>query len=231
MINYNELPLFPLQVVLYPEMPLPLHIFEPRYREMILRCREENSPFGVVLIRSGEEVGEAALPHTVGTLARITHFEELPDGRMDILVMGEARFRVRETHLRHPYLTAQVELLTEAEREPDSVQPTLEAASELFKDYVRALFARTGRTLSTLQLPQEPQHLSYAIAAFLPISLGEKQQLLEIGAADMRLEREIEILGRELEAQSTLPMTDSEEEAGVVVPVDMQALRRLSSRN
>lgn len=231
MVNYQELPLFPLEVVLYPEMPLPLHIFEPRYREMILRCREENSPFGVVLIRSGEEVGEVAVPHTVGTLARITHCEDLPDGCMNILVMGEARFRVLETHLRHPYLTARVDLLSEPGREKVGVQLTLEAASELFKDYVRVLFARTGRTLSTLQLPQEPQHLSYAIAAFLPISLAEKQQLLEIAATDVRLEREIEILGRELEAQTALPETVLEEEQDKIVPVDSQALRRLSSRN
>jgi Lon protease-like protein len=229
MVNYEELPLFPLHVVLYPEMPLPLHIFEPRYREMILRCREENSPFGVVLIQDGEEVGEAALTHPVGTTARITHYEEMPDGRMNILVLGETRFRVLETRQRHAYLTAHVEPLEDAE-DTASVLPTFETVSGLFKDYIRALFGRTGRTLSTLQLPQEPVHLSYAIATFLPISLGEKQDLLEISGAETRLEREREILSREMEAQTAIGDV-VEEEHGVILPADAQALGRLSSRN
>ena len=231
MPNYDDLPLFPLHEVLYPEMPLPLHIFEPRYREMILRCREENSPFGVVLIQTGEEVGEAALTHSVGTTARITHFEEMPDGRMNILVTGETRFRVREVRLRHAYLTARVEPLAEAEHAPASAGPALEAVSGMFRDYVRALFAQTGRTLSTLQLPQEPARLSYAIATFLPIPLSEKQGLLEIGRAEARLEREIEILGREMEAQGALSDGGDGAERGVILPADAQALGRLSSRN
>jgi Lon protease-like protein len=231
MPNYNDLPLFPLHVVLYPEMPLPLHIFEPRYREMILRCREENSPFGVILIQHGEEVGKAALTHSIGTTARITHYEELPDGQMDILVMGETRFRVQEIRQRHAYLTACVEPLDEAETIPIAVEPTVETVSGMFKDYVRALFAQAGRTLSILQLPQEPARLSYAIATFLPISLSEKQGLLEINGTETRLERELEILSREMEAQDAFANISPPEEHGVIVPADAQALGRLSSRN
>ncbi len=230
MTNYEDLPLFPLHVVLYPEMPLPLHIFEPRYREMILRCREENSPFGVVLIQDGEEVGAAALTHHVGTTARITHYEELPDGRMEILAVGEARFRVLEVRQRHAYLTARVEPLDESWDAPAGL-PTFETVSGMFRDYIRALFAQTGRTLSTLQLPQEPVHLSYAIATFLPISLHEKQGLLEIAGTQTRLEREMEILGREMEAQTSLTDVVAGDERGVILPADALALGRLASRN
>jgi Lon protease-like protein len=231
MINYNDLPLFPLHTVLYPEMPLPLHIFEPRYREMVRRCREDNSPFGIVLIQTGEESDSAVFAHSVGTTARITHLEEMPDGCMNILVTGETRFLVLETQRHYAYLTARAQPLDEPVGDPQPLAPLQDAVGRLFKDYVRSLFTRTGRTLSTLQLPQDPCHLSYAIATFLPIGLSEKQRLLEAASAEDRMEQEIEILGRELEAQASLETPDGERRPGVVLPVDSQALARLSSRN
>ena len=154
MVNYDDLPLFPLHVVLFPDMPLPLHIFEPRYREMMMRCREENSPFGVILIRDGEEAGDVAVPHLVGTTARITQFEEMPDGKMNVLVFGETRFRVTRTSHDKPYLCAEVEPLGEESGDPALVAPAAEAVADLFKEYLRALFAMTGRSLSALQLPR-----------------------------------------------------------------------------
>ena len=181
MVDYDDLPLFPLHVVLFPDMPLPLHIFEPRYREMVMRCREENSPFGVVLIQDGEEEGGQAVAHLVGTTARITQFEEMEDGRMNILVFGETRFRVTRTSYDKPYLSASVEPLDEAEDDPVRVEPATEAVAGLFKKYLRALFAMTGRSLGALQLPQEPAYLSYAVASVLQVPLAEKQSLLEIG--------------------------------------------------
>src|SRR5437867_720934 len=90
----EEIPLFPLNTVLFPGMPLPLHIFEPRYREMIGVCSDEDRPFGVVLIREGMEVGEAAKPFEVGTMAKIIGIDRLNDGRMNIVTVGTRRFRV-----------------------------------------------------------------------------------------------------------------------------------------
>src|SRR4051812_43493059 len=90
----EELPLFPLNTVLFPGMPLPLHIFESRYREMITVCSRDERPFGVVLIREGQEVGEPAEPFTVGTMARIVGVDRLPDGRMNIVTVGTQRFRL-----------------------------------------------------------------------------------------------------------------------------------------
>src|SRR3982751_4980512 len=104
-----ELPLFPLNQVLFPGMVLPLHIFEHRYREMVAHCIEEKLPFGVVLIEKGQEVGESVTPHRVGTAARIVRVERLDDGRMNIKTVGIERFRIKQLHYTHSYLTGTVE--------------------------------------------------------------------------------------------------------------------------
>jgi Lon protease-like protein len=233
MVDYDDLPLFPLHVVLFPDMPLPLHIFEPRYREMVMRCREENSPFGVILIRDGDEAGDEAVPHLVGTTARITQYEEMPDGRMDILVFGETRFRVTRASHDKPYLSAKVEPLDEEMGDLCLVQPAAEAVAGLFRKYLRALFAMTGRSLSALQLPQEPAYLSYAVASVLQVPLAEKQSLLEIVGTARRLEHEAAILRAEIKAQDALQETFGarSEDEGLILPADTQALGRLSSLN
>ncbi|MEZ4622859.1 MAG: LON peptidase substrate-binding domain-containing protein [Caldilineaceae bacterium] len=112
-----DLPLFPLKnVVLFPGMVLPLHIFEPRYREMINRCIDEQLPFGVVLIEEGTEIGEAATPHRIGTGAKIIRVERLEDGRMNITALGTERFQIQEVHHDRAYLTATVEVATHNQR-------------------------------------------------------------------------------------------------------------------
>ena len=233
MVNYDDLPLFPLHVVLFPDMPLPLHIFEPRYREMILRCREENSPFGVILIRDGEETGEEAVPHLIGTTARITQYEELPDGAMNILVFGETRFHVTRTSHGKSYLTGQVEPFAEKIGDPQQVLQASEAVADLFKQYLRSLFAMSGRSLSALQLPQGPEYLSYAVASVLQVPLAEKQRLLEIADTAGRLTEEAALLRVEIEAQENLleVVNAHSETEGLILPVDTQKLGRLASLN
>lgn len=233
MVDYDDLPLFPLHVVLFPDMPLPLHIFEPRYREMVMRCREEKSPFGVILIRDGDEADRKAVPHLVGTTARITQYEEMPDGRINILVFGETRFRVTRTSYDKLYLCAQVEPLEEETGDAGQIQPVAEAVAGLFKKYLRALFAMTGRSLSALQLPREPAYLSYAVASVLQVPLAEKQSLLEIAGTTRRLEQEAEILRAEIEAQDALQgAVDARSAAeGLILPVDTQELGKMSSLN
>lgn len=234
MVNYDDLPLFPLHVVLYPDMPLPLHIFEPRYRKMVQRCREENAPFGVVLIQNGKEAGNGAIPCSSGTTARITVAEEMSDGRLNIEVVGETRFRIIETFNHRPYLTAKVEPFWEQTTDPLLLQSPFDTAGGLFKTYLKTLFALRGRSLSTLQLPQEPEYLSYAIASVLQIALGEKQRLLEMTATERRLQREIALLGEEIEAQATLRAMQRTLQIGtdsILQPVDIEALGKFSSLN
>jgi Lon protease-like protein len=111
----RALPLFPLHSVLCPGIALPLHIFEPRYRTMIGRCLEEGTPFGVVLIRDGREVGPLANHIAeVGTTAVIRQAGRYPDGRLDIVTVGERRFRIASVDAgREPYLVGDVEELDE----------------------------------------------------------------------------------------------------------------------
>jgi Lon protease-like protein len=227
MVNYDDVPLLPLPVVLFPDMPLPLHIFEPRYREMILRCREEKSPFGITLIQNGADMGAEAVPRQVGTLARITQYEELPDGRMNILVFGASRFRITRTFHDKPYLSASVSLLQEQQADADAIEPMFDSVATLFRAYLQSLFAMTGRTLSTLQLPQEPEYLSYAIASVLQVPPQEKQALLEITETKQRLGREIEILKAEIDIQNTLQSVVG----GLSIPVDTQELGKMASLN
>src|SRR5512137_1544687 len=110
-IGVIELPLFPLNTVLFPGQMLPLHIFEDRYRLMIRRCLAEDLPFGVVLIKRGSEVGAEAEPHEVGTIARILKSSHQSDGTIDIVTVGQERFCI--DHLIHdqPYLRGEVKTL------------------------------------------------------------------------------------------------------------------------
>ena len=103
-----HLPMFPLNVVLFPGMMLPLHIFEPRYREMINHCIDTKSPFGVLLIKEGQEVDGLATPHSIGTAARIVNVKHETDGRMNIMAVGTQRFEVNGFDRSHAYLSADV---------------------------------------------------------------------------------------------------------------------------
>lgn len=232
MTNYDDLPLFPLHVVLFPEMPLPLHIFEPRYREMILRCREENSPFGITLINHDSDSGEEAAACQIGTTARIDQYEELPDGRMNILVFGETRFQITRINHDKPYLSAQVQPFGDEVRDAGQLSEAVSTVSQLFRTYLQKLLAMTGRSLSSLQLPSEPENLAYAIASVLQVPLPEKQCLLEMTVTEERLTREMEILQTEIEAQNALQsFLGDENSSSVTFPVNAQELSKFSSLN
>src|SRR5918911_264681 len=117
-ILYN-VPVFPLNTVLFPSLPLPLHIFEERYRLMIGTCAVTDREFGVCLIKEGVEVGGPAEPFAIGTVARIAEIERLPDGRMNLLTFGTTRFRILEIVRREPYLIGRVASLERTADQPD----------------------------------------------------------------------------------------------------------------
>lgn len=194
----RQIPLFPLQVVLFPGGLLPLHIFEPRYRTMVKFCLENESEFGIVLIKEGEEVGEvgeAATPHEVGTAVRILHVEHLDDGRMHIITAGEYRFQVLEVQEDLSYLTGRIRMLDDPETETEAVSKSLTTETEeLYKAYE----ALSSRLIFGWQPPEEqpddPRELAYQVGIRLRISLEEKQTLLETIPLEKLLTREIEIL-------------------------------------
>lgn len=196
------LPLFPLeQVVLFPGMSLPLRIFEERYKVMIGACQVTDQLFGVVLIRSGLEVGEPAEPEHTGCTARMVRVDRIPDGRMHILTIGEERFRLTGPARTMPegYLVADVELLPE----PTSVSVDTELIGKVraqFARYQQAILGLTGRgdPVSAPELPSDPVKLSYRIASTLYVDPHERQKLLETDEVGARLQQELELLKREM---------------------------------
>jgi len=178
----QTIPLFPLHVVLFPGMPLGLHIFEPRYLEMIDACRQAGQPFGVVLIRQGDEAfGPLAEPYRVGCKADISQVEELPDGRLNIAVDGTQRFRVVSLDESRPYLTAEVEDLPL--RGADAPEARHQASQLLLPVgiYMNAVMPDANRPPVFLwEPPQGSEAQLFFAAAALQLPAIEKQALLEI---------------------------------------------------
>jgi Lon protease-like protein len=175
-----ELPLFPLHSVLFPGMPLYLHIFEERYKRMIRLCLETHQPFGVVLIRKGlEAFGPLAEPHAVGCLARIIKNEELPGGRMNITAVGEERFHLLELlSAREPYLVGEVEPFPLQITDPRQFASIVSRLRPLIERYLQ-LLTRTGSVQMELKdFSKEPQAFVFAAAVLLQTSPEVKQELL-----------------------------------------------------
>ena len=195
------LPLFPLTTVLFPEMLMPLHIFEPRYRLLVRRCMDDDRPFGVVLIRSGQEVGAIAEPHAIGTEAKIMAFSPLSDGRSYIVVRGGRRFALEQAISdTEPYLVGRVRYL--AEDEGDEVTERAAVAVEAYGQYIVAVMAVTDDARGDRAIVDElasvaPREAAYRIAASLAVDASERQRLLELPSDALRLEAEKNLLERE----------------------------------
>ncbi len=190
-----ELPLFPLNAVLFPGAAMPLHIFEERYKQMIGMCLEERRPFGVLLIRKGNEVGESAEPFEVGTTAHIVRVQHLPDGRLNLVCVGGQRFRVLRLVQTDPYLAGEVELLPAPAGESAETEQMAGSARALYAEYVRLQLALTNQWSRRLEMPGDPAALADFIGAHAAVSLLTKQRILEETSARTRLAMEIELLG------------------------------------
>ena len=194
-----ELPLFPLHVVLFPGRPLPLHLFEPRYRRMLGDCLDGDHRFGVVAIRSGREVGAPADVHDVGTIAKIEAVTELPDGRFDITTRGTERFRVRRVvppcsdGTGTPYLRGEVDVLPEPPAD-DAEAPRASQLRNLLAPYLLCLGAPEELIA---RLPERPAQLAYLAAAAVQVEIPEQQRLLEMGSTVERLDATLALLRRE----------------------------------
>jgi Lon protease-like protein len=209
-----ELPLFPLNTVLFPGTPISLHIFESRYKLMIEQCLQTGEPFGVVLIREGAEaLGPLADPHPIGTTAQIAQVERLDDGRMNIVAIGVERFEIRDLNRDHmPYLVGTVE---SRPLDRHDASHTLAQAGQRLRPWIE----RYINVLSTVaqtddfdlaHLPEEPTALAYLAAALLQIPAYQKQSLLAMNhAADLLTDirtiyrREVALLNAIIEREST----------------------------
>ena len=210
----TRLPLFPLNTVLVPGLVLPLHVFEPRYRVLVqaLMALPEGATrhFGVIAMRSGHEVAgadpDSPVLYEVGCTAELREVTPYADGRFDIVSVGETRFRLLELddEAATPYQTGVVELLAEQDGSGD-LPRLAEHGIRLFTRYREAL----GVELS--ELPDDPQVISYLLAAAVVLELPERQALLETATTADRLRAEFELLRREramVSAFRALPAVD-----------------------
>jgi ATP-dependent Lon protease len=189
-----ELSLFPLNSVLFPGGRLPLHIFEERYKQMVNDCLESNAPFGALLIRSGSEVGEAAEPFDIGTTARIVRVRHLDEGRMNLVCLGEKRFRLTRKVRETPYLVGDVEALASTDAEGEEVADAADTVAALFAEYCRLSLAASNQWTREIGMPGAPGELADFVASRLGVSLWAKQRLLEELSVWRRLEMELETL-------------------------------------
>ncbi len=205
------IPLFPLGTVLVPGLVLPLHIFEPRYRQLVAdlgELPEDDQGFGVVAIREGREVGPdgVAALYDVGTMAMLREVDRYPDGRADIMTNGDARFRLlRLVEAGTPYFRGEVEWLGEDDGD-GSAEVLSESVHRRFEVY-RAAVAGAGAVEAAhmLMLPHDPRTLSYLVAAAMVLDLRDRQLLLEADTTADRLRIEIALLARETAMMRELP--------------------------
>ncbi|MGQ0465953.1 MAG: LON peptidase substrate-binding domain-containing protein [Sporichthyaceae bacterium] len=207
-----RLPLFPLGTVLFPGVPLPLNIFEPRYRQLIEDLTDGRSVgadapvFGVIAIREGWEVGPDSVNalYDVGCATALRTVNPLPDGRYEVLTVGRDRFRLLEVDRRGPYLVGEVEYLPESGG-PDAIHEA-QTAERAFRRYVADLIAGAeGAPQPPADLPDDPLVLSYLIAASMVLDLADRQALLEAADAATRLRVASALLARERSILARLP--------------------------
>jgi Lon protease-like protein len=215
-----ELPLFPLDVVLFPGQTLPLHIFEPRYRTMIQRCIEQGQPFGVVLANDVED----STPHNIGTAARITQVERLEDGRMNILTVGVERFV-----LQNVYEGEDEYLIGDAVFYPfkDDVKPRNQLIGLVLarlRRYLTLLSEISGTKFRFEHFPNDATAIGVFAAIALQVPLDRKQELLATESTNELLATEAEILKSELIELSVMALS-------VKPAVENSAERLIFSKN
>jgi uncharacterized protein len=182
----QELPLFPLQTVLFPNAPLRLHIFEERYKTMVHHCELSQQPFGVVLIRHGAEAnGPLAEPYSLGTTAQIIQAQRLSDGRMNITIVGQDRFQIvsLEPDLQ-PYLVGYVEPLIVVRTDPGVLAAKASVLRNRLNRYLHTLAESGVSQFDSSQFPEDPVELAYICATILQLSNLQKQALLTIDCAE-----------------------------------------------
>jgi uncharacterized protein len=214
-----RLPYFPLHTVVFPHLPLPVHVFEERYRAMAADLMADGSPYAgrfvVSMIVDGPEVGGDAATRPIGTICEVRTAEQFPDGRWVLLAVGVGRARLGPVDRSGPYAIIEVQpvdepLGTDASALVAPAQRALDAYVATVKRFVvrtasvgdesqetTDVAASLDQVLKPIQLPDDPVAASYAIGGVLQIELSRKQHLLELPDAATRLRAELDLLRRE----------------------------------
>ena len=186
MLGEMEIPLFPLpNLVLFPNIVVPLHIFEERYKLMINGCIDRGEAFGLVLLRSGAEEETEESIHRVGVTARIVEVERLDQGRLNILCEGESRFRIYRFTQHTPFWKGAVDFFEEDEHQ--STDTLYEQVAELYRSVAELSAKLSGSEQAEVILPESSTDLSYMVSYVLDIDSEEKQKLLEMKSTAERL--------------------------------------------
>jgi Lon protease-like protein len=181
-----EIPLFPLpNLVLFPNIVVPLYIFEERYKLMINGCIERAEPFGLVLLRSGASDESEDTIHRVGVTARLIEVDRLDDGRLNILCEGESRFRIHRFTQQIPFWKAAIDFFEDNEHH--SAESLYEQVAELYRSVAELSAKLSGSERLELAFPDSPADLSYMVSYVLDIDSEEKQKLLEMTSTAERL--------------------------------------------
>jgi len=187
----RELPLFPLPVVLFPGVPLPLHIFEPRYRQMLDDVRVSNNLFGLAYFDPTIATTEVPPAGHVGCVAEVTETQTFPDGRSHILTLGVIRYRI-DSYIERgdPYLVAQVSYFEDDDEDDELLASPARDVAETFTRIAQAVRTINDERASLPDISDtEPQRLSFLVAAAMEIDAEVKQELLELRSTSERLER------------------------------------------
>jgi len=219
-------------MVLFPGINIPLHIFEERYKQLINECIDADEPFGIVLIRDDDEPEESVRPYEVGTSAWISEVERLDDGRMNIIVEGGRRFRIRDIVDNRPYLSANVEFLDPEVDYDLREAPLMKEVSLLFADYVERLVTLSGHKLYKLELPDDPESLSSMVGSLLAVPPEDRQSLLEDLNITSVLAREADMLQEQIQGLELAVEAALADPAPIqAVPVTADRYRSMSGLN
>jgi Lon protease-like protein len=192
----RHLPLFPLPLVLLPNELLPLHIFEPRYRQMLKDIGLERNLFGVTYFNQEDTLAEKPPVDTIGCAAEMRELQSLPDGRSNILSVGVIRYRLLDyVDTGDPYLVGDVEFFEDDEEDRVLLAPLSEEVFRLFKRVAKAAHKLSGERGRFPDIPQaEPQALSFLVTAAFNLEPEMKYKMIEMRSTVERLERLREIL-------------------------------------
>lgn len=189
--SVTELPLFPLAVVLFPGVPLPLHIFEPRYRKMLDDIKAGNGMFGLSYFDATSAATEVPPAGHVGCVAEVTETQSFPDGRSNILTVGIVRYRIDSYVERgDPYLVARISFFEDDEEDEALLSDSAHEVAETFTRIAQAVRTINDERATLPDISEtEPQRLSFLVAAAMEIEPDVKQELLELRSTAERLKR------------------------------------------
>ena len=205
MLAYDSnIPLFPLNVVLFPGMMLPLHIFEERYKTMTRECLGNGQPFGVVLTKVKQtpniDIDEVYFDnlYNIGTTAHIAAVEHLKDGRMNLITVGQDRFIIKDIQLsQDDLLIGRVDPFPMPEDVSKRIDNLVQKLRPMVRRYINHLADASGEDLSGATLPTDPAALAYLAGTAVQGPLPEKQKLLAASSLLTLIANTVSMLDRE----------------------------------